>query len=117
MSPLLPSTSLFRSSIVKFVIFFVLARILGPEAYGLLGMAMIVVSFTQIFIVESVCEALIQRKDLEPGHLDAVFWLLLFMAVLLAFISFCAAYMVDALFGKPTVAELFALPHYTPGLH
>src|SRR3546814_13396158 len=88
MSPLLPSTSLFRSSIVKFVIFFVLARILGPEAYGLLGMAMIVVAFTQIFIVESVGEALIQRKDLEPGHLDAVFWLLLFMAVLLALISF-----------------------------
>src|SRR3546814_8136990 len=100
------ATANWGREIVNFVIFFVLARILGPEAYGLLGMAMIVVAFTQIFIVESVGEALIQRKDLEPGHLDCGFWLLLFMAVLLALISFWAAYMVAALFDQPTVADL-----------
>lgn len=100
------ATANWGREIVNFVIFFVLARLLGPEAYGLLGMAMIVVAFTQIFIVESVGEALIQRKDLEPGHLDAVFWLLLGMAVLLMLISFAAADMVGALFGQPTVADL-----------
>src|SRR3546814_9816343 len=81
------ATANWGREIVNFVIFFVLARILGPEAYGLLGMAMIVVAFTQIFIVESVGEALIQRKDLEPGHLVSRLMLEINIAVLLAYIS------------------------------
>jgi O-antigen/teichoic acid export membrane protein len=51
---------------------------LGPQAYGLAGMALLVTARGQVFVAESGWdEALIQRQRIDPEHKNVVFWLLL----------------------------------------
>jgi O-antigen/teichoic acid export membrane protein len=54
---------------------FVLASLLGPRDFGTVAMAMIYISFIQMFLDQGLVAALIQRKDLQREHLDSVFWL------------------------------------------
>ena len=53
----------------------VVARELGPQAYGVFGVAMIVISVAEMAVGGSFTESIIQRKDLHDGHIDATFWL------------------------------------------
>jgi O-antigen/teichoic acid export membrane protein len=53
--------------------FIILASLLGPRDFGIVSMAMIYVSFLTMFLDQGFASALIQRKNLEQGHLDAVF--------------------------------------------
>jgi O-antigen/teichoic acid export membrane protein len=54
---------------------FVLASILGPRDFGVVAMAMIYIAFISVFLDQGLLTALVQRKDLQPEHLDAVFWM------------------------------------------
>jgi O-antigen/teichoic acid export membrane protein len=54
---------------------FVLAAILGPRDFGVVAIALIYVVFIQMFLDQGLVSAIIQRKDLQPRHLDSVFWL------------------------------------------
>src|SRR5207244_4599079 len=53
---------------------FVLASILGPHDFGTVAIAMIYISFIQMFLDQGLFNAIIQRKNLKPEHLDSVFW-------------------------------------------
>jgi O-antigen/teichoic acid export membrane protein len=89
-----------------FVVFLVLARLLGPEAYGFVAMATVVIAVAQLMVADVIQEPLIQRQHLEPGHLDAAFWSLLALAVALMLAAMVAAGPVAALFNEPEVATL-----------
>jgi hypothetical protein len=45
------------------------------EAYGLFGMAAVATSLAYTILVDSAGLYVVRAPDLEPGHLDAVFWL------------------------------------------
>src|SRR2546425_13101717 len=69
---------------LHYVIMLVLAWRLAPSEFGLVGLATIFV-----FTVNAVAElglgaAIVQRRDLTPGHVAAVFWLSLAAGVGLA---------------------------------
>jgi teichuronic acid exporter len=53
----------------------VLAGILGPRDFGTVSIAVIYIGFIQMFLDQGFMAALVQRKELEPEHLDAVFWM------------------------------------------
>ncbi|MGD0323646.1 MAG: lipopolysaccharide biosynthesis protein [Terriglobia bacterium] len=53
----------------------VLAAILGPRDFGVVAIATVYVAFLSMFLDQGFMTALIQRKELEPQHLDAVFWM------------------------------------------
>ena len=60
----------------SFIIQLILARILFPEDYGLVGMAVVFISFLEVFNDLGMSAALIQRKEdkLTPEHFDTAFW-------------------------------------------
>ena len=62
---------------------FVLAVLLGPHAYGLVAIATIYIAFVQLALNQGFSTTIIQREELEPGHLDSAFWLNVGWAVLL----------------------------------
>ncbi len=66
---------------------FILAGILGPSDFGLVAIAFVYVSFLQMFIDQGLATALIQRKEVEQEHLDAVFWANLATGILLVLLS------------------------------
>lgn len=59
------------------ILSFVLAAILGPEAFGTIAMANVFVLFVQIILRQGMIPALVQRENLTPVHSDTAFWLML----------------------------------------
>jgi PST family polysaccharide transporter len=61
-------------NLVNLIVFLVLARLLGAEAFGLVAYATVFTAFLTVFHRQGFGQALVQRADLQPGHLDTAFW-------------------------------------------
>jgi O-antigen/teichoic acid export membrane protein len=93
--------------LVQLALFAVLARLLGPEMYGLVGIALAVVSAVDVLVGRGGwSEALIQQRDLEPAHLDAIFWFALAGSSALALLVVAVAGPVSDLFGDARLKGL-----------
>lgn len=57
------------------VTFLVMVRLLGPESFGLFGMALLVLLLPETVLGGALSDSLIQRRDLRPGHVTAAFLL------------------------------------------
>lgn len=69
----------------------VLARLLGPETYGVISAAMIYVTFTMLLLDQGLAAALVQRPDLSRAAPGAVASANLAAAVLLGGVTWVAA--------------------------
>lgn len=67
-----------------FLVTLVLAGLLGPKAYGTVAMAMVFVLFTQVFLLQGLLPALIQRRGLGDRQLTSAFWLGMALSVAFA---------------------------------
>lgn len=56
---------------------FVIAAILGPEAFGTVALAIVFLLFVQLFLEQGITTTIIQRKKLTADHLDAAFWIVI----------------------------------------
>ncbi|MCB1885127.1 MAG: lipopolysaccharide biosynthesis protein [Geminicoccaceae bacterium] len=93
--------------LVNFLIFAVLARLLGPEAYGLLALAIVIPALGELILMRGGWgEALIQRRALEPAHVDSVFWLLLVLSSLIGALTALGARPLALAFGVPGLEPL-----------
>src|SRR5262249_55170477 len=87
--------------VLSFALYAALARIVGPDAFGVVALAGIYISLTEVFVSHGLGTALVQRKDLEAAHIQSAFWLNVSVAVVLVGVSFVVAGAVAALFGEP----------------
>jgi PST family polysaccharide transporter len=65
----------------------ILASLLGPKDFGIVSLGVIYVMFLQMFLDQGFVAALIQRKDLDQKHLDAVFWMDVALSLVLVGVS------------------------------
>lgn len=86
---------------VQLVVTGVLARLLSPSQFGLMGAAMVVIAFISIIGQSGVGPAIVQRADLSPAHLRAGQTLSLLLSL-----SSWAALVLAA----PWVARFFRMP-------
>ncbi len=95
---------------IGFIVFLVLATLLEPEDFGLLGMALAVTSFVQAFSEIGFGPALIQRQELRPSHISSVFIFNIFLGILLtAFgmvLALPGAWLFDIAGLRPLIAIL-----------
>jgi PST family polysaccharide transporter len=66
-------TSAMVKASVHFVVGIILARLLPPEDFGLVAIAMIFIGFTNIFANFGLAPAIIQRRSLTSGHIRTGF--------------------------------------------
>lgn len=59
----------------SFVIFVLLARLLDAETFGVMAIAGALVTFLQLLVENWLVDAVVQQKDLRPGHVAGGFWL------------------------------------------
>ena len=59
------------------IVTFVLAKMLGPHALGVVTTALLFVMITQMLLQQTLLTTIIQREKLDPDHLDAGFWLVI----------------------------------------
>lgn len=65
----------FSQELIGFVVFVLLARLLGPADFGVVALAGVFVAFTGLFLDMGFSSAIIQRRDLKPADLDTAFWM------------------------------------------
>jgi PST family polysaccharide transporter len=87
----------------------ILARLLPPSAYGLLGMAMIVIGFLQIFKDIGTASALIQRKELDDRLISSVFWLNIIVGVVMMAVAIACAPLAANFFGEPQLTLVMSV--------
>lgn len=79
------------AQIVGFVIGIVLARLLMPEDYGLVGISMIFIAFANVFIEAGFSNALIRKLDVSEADYSTAFYFNAVMSIIMYFVLFCAA--------------------------
>lgn len=91
---------------IKFVVFAVLAKILGPELYGLMAMAAVFSVAAEQLVRESVSEYLIAAHDPTEEDYNATFWLTAGIGVALAVFLNLISGPVAAIYGQPEVGQM-----------
>lgn len=86
------------SGVLKIVVLVVLARLLSPADFGIVGAALIVIGFSAIFSQLGLGPALVQRRELEPRHIQTAFAASLVFGLLLAGLLWVSA---------PAIARFF----------
>ncbi|NJL35712.1 MAG: MOP flippase family protein [Leptolyngbyaceae cyanobacterium SM1_4_3] len=97
------------SQLISFAVFFLLARLLGPEAFGLVALASVFFAFMQVFLDQGFGQALVQRQNLEPEHLDTAFWTNLGIGILLSLVTIVAADQIAEIFKEPRLVAIVRL--------
>lgn len=91
------------SQVSSLLIFFLLARQLNPEDFGLIALSNLIINFMQVFIEQGVSQAIIQAKDIQQKDLNTAFWLNIFLTILLIFICIVSAQRISIVFEEPSL--------------
>ncbi len=91
---------------LRFVIFVVMARLLTPEDFGLVGMVSIFTGFASCFAELGFGAALIQNRKVEERHFSSIFWLNLIAGFWLMLLIMAIAPFIAAFFGEPRLIPL-----------
>jgi O-antigen/teichoic acid export membrane protein len=89
-----------------FIVTIVLTRLLSPDAYGVLGMAMVVTGFINIFKDLGTSSALIQKKELSNSLISSIFWVNVLFGLLAMGIVILITPWVAWFYDEPQVAPL-----------
>ncbi|NWG38774.1 MAG: lipopolysaccharide biosynthesis protein [Hydrogenophilaceae bacterium] len=84
----------------------VLARLLGPEQYGLFAISVVVMSFSAFFSDIGMAYGLIQRKSLDDSHVRFVFGWQLVLGVAVAGLLVLLAQPLGEFFREPRLQAL-----------
>lgn len=86
--------------------FLLLARVLGPRDYGLMGMVDVVLTFGLRVMSAGLSEPLIHRRELEPIHSDTLFWTVQAAGVALMATAAGGSGLIASIFGMESLAPL-----------
>jgi len=75
-------------SIMQFLVLIVLARLLDPESFGVVSVALVVISFTVILSTLGFGPALVQKKEITNAHIGTSYIISFILAVFFGIIVF-----------------------------
>jgi teichuronic acid exporter len=96
----------FANQGVAFIVGIILARLLTPREFGLIGMITIFIALSQTFINSGFTSALIRKKDCTQADYSTVFYYNLAMALLLYIVLFASAGGIGNFFDEPELKWL-----------
>jgi len=94
----------FAAQLITWVVTIFVIRILTPDDYGLMALAMAMIGFLSLFEEIGLGSAIVQRTELDQRLLELIFGLLIILDLLLYVLIWFAA---------PFVADFFNVPELT----
>ena len=98
----------FGQQAIQFVIGIILARLLGPNEYGIIGMIMIFSAISFVLVEGGFGQALIRKQNTNDTDFSTIFYFNLFVSVTLYIVLF---------FSIPLIAQFFKEPLLVPVGH
>ena len=96
----------FSVQISQFIIGIVLARILSPNDFGLIGMLTVFITISQWFVSSGFGQALIRKKDCTQNDYSTVFIFNIITGFLLYLILFFSSGFIADFFNEPQLESL-----------
>jgi O-antigen/teichoic acid export membrane protein len=87
----------------------ILARLLTPKDYGLLGMVLVFTGFANSLADLGLAASIIHKSDLSDRHLDSVFWINVATGGLLTVLFILVAPFIASIFHEPRLRLLTAV--------
>jgi O-antigen/teichoic acid export membrane protein len=91
---------------VTFLVSIVLARLLLPKDFGLVGMSMAFIAILSLLVDGGFSKALIQAKTVDAVSFDSVFYFNLVVGLLLMFLLYFLAPSIGSFYENEVVADL-----------
>lgn len=91
---------------VSFIISILIARVVSPEAYGLVGMLSIFLALSTLFIEGGFSKALVQRKDCSQLDFSTVFYFNIVVSLLIYVILYFSAPFIARFYHQPVLIAL-----------
>jgi O-antigen/teichoic acid export membrane protein len=91
---------------MQMVIFIVLARVLTPEAFGLMGMLAVFIAVSRSLTDSGFGQALIQKKETDEIDFSSVFYINLIVSVVIYGILYFTAPLIASFYGEPILVNL-----------
>lgn len=91
---------------IQFIIQVILARLLAPKDFGIIGMITVFIAISQSFIDSGFSNALIREKKPSQEDYSTVFYFNLIMAILMYIILFISAEAVGSFFEEPQLMDI-----------
>lgn len=98
----------FTQSILQFVRAIVLARLLTPTDFGLVGMVLVVINFAQLFRDAGISLATVQKKEITHDQVSTLFWIIVVISATLGILLFLMAPLVAAFYAQPELIFITA---------
>ena len=98
---------------LQFVISAVLARLLSPREYGLLGMVVVFTGFATSFSDLSLGASIIQKQDVSKKHLSSVFWINVLIGGFLSLVFLLLSPLIADFYSEPALRTLTAVLAFT----
>jgi O-antigen/teichoic acid export membrane protein len=99
----------FLSQGVSFVIGIILARLLSPEEYCLIGLCLIVNAVLEGFVDSGFSTAVIRKVDANDNDYNTMFIVNMFMSILLYFVVFFTSSLIADFFGRAELTDLIKI--------
>ena len=96
----------FGNQAISLILSVILARLLSPSEFGLVGMSMVVVAINQVLIKGGFAPALIQSDDTSSLTYSSVFYINVLVSIVMTGIIFIAAPSFGVFFGYPIITEI-----------
>lgn len=100
-SIMITGSSSLLCQLITWISTFVVARILNPDDYGLVGMAGVYIGVTEYLNELGVGSAIIQRQDLNEDDVKGLYSIALIVGAFMTAISFLIAPVISAFFKEP----------------
>ncbi len=96
----------FGAQIVSFAVSLVLAQLLTPEDYGLVGLVTVFITIALVFAQSGMGQALVQKKDADEKDFATVFYYSLAFSALIYIVLFATADVIAAFYENPEFAPM-----------
>lgn len=99
----------YGGQIASFIISIILARLLDPEDFGLVGMSMVFIAILQVFKDMGFASALIQSKENSSLTYSSIFYLNIFTGAVFTFLIYFAAPFIGKFYENSQITNLVRL--------
>lgn len=96
----------FANLLISFIVGIILARILTPREFGLIGMITIFIAISESFINSGFSNALIRKNDATDTDYSTVFYYNLAVGILFYLILFFTAPLISNFFNEPQLTRI-----------
>lgn len=96
----------FGNQIITFLVSIILARILTPEQFGLIGMIIVFIAIGQSLMDSGLTQSLIRNTDVDQEDLSTVFYFNLGASVLIYLLIFLIAPLIADFYETPILTDL-----------